>query len=90
MTGHYFGRIRADARAAQAQEQTVSATARTEQVSAQAYQVAEETGRLNSRLASIGDGAMHDPGGEDMTEEVKRLRMSLKELDCLTRIRFDR
>jgi hypothetical protein len=87
--GYYFGRIPADARATQAQEQAASATAKTEQVSAKAQQVAEETRRLTRRLVMGGVGGTRNTGGagEDLTKEIEHLQDALDELDRLSRTR---
>ena len=50
VVGYYFGRVPADARAAQAQEQANAATAQTEQVNAQAQAVADQVEQVMDKI----------------------------------------
>jgi hypothetical protein len=82
--GYYFGRVPADARATQAQQQAYTATAQAEQVSAQAQQAADTVERIMARAAAPGDGAARsaDDGAvpADVTAELQRVRDELREM----------
>jgi hypothetical protein len=82
--GYYFGRVPADARATQAQQQADTATAQAEQVNAQARQAADTVERIMARAAASGDGAARgtDAGAvpADVATELQRVRDELREM----------
>jgi hypothetical protein len=86
--GYYFGRVPADARAAQAQEQAREATIHSEQVSANAEQIAEQVQRTLLRLSPAnrrGDSAANLES--DVAEDMQQLETKVAELRSLTRRR---
>lgn len=92
--GYYFGRIPADARAAQAQEQAVKATqqgeqaaARSDMVSARAEELADQAKELvaSAQSGPVARGAA--PGGVNVNEELKRWADSVDELRRMARSR---
>lgn len=96
--GYYFGRIPADARAAQAQEQAVKATqqgeqaaARSDMVSARAEELADQAKELVSQAqagpVARGGAPGAAPGGVNVNEELKRWADSVDELRRMARSR---
>lgn len=80
--GYYFGRVPADARAAQAQQQANTATSQAEQISAQAQSVADEIDKaIDTASRGAGDGGVAR-GGITTTginaDELRRLRDRLR------------
>jgi hypothetical protein len=88
--GYYFGRVPADARATQAQEQANTATAQAEQVSAQAEAAAEQVDEIMNRAVSTsaatrGAGPpLIDPA---LATELQRIRDELRATATLARKR---
>jgi hypothetical protein len=82
--GYYFGRVPADARAAQAQQGMAQAAAHVEQINAKAIQVAEQAEELTGELEK-------PPGVRGMAavsaEKAQRLRADTRELIRLARRR---
>lgn len=82
--GYYFGRLPADARAAQAQQQAAQAATQVEQVNAKAIQIAEQTEDLTGELQRA-------PGVRGTVtpamEKVQHLRAETRELFRLARRR---
>ena len=87
--GYYFGRVPADARAAQAQQQAIAATAQVEQINAKAQQVAERIDEVVTRIAVNGVAARRGgPGGEEdeaLADELQRVRDDVRELLSVAR-----
>jgi hypothetical protein len=90
VVGYYFGRVPADARASQAQQQANEATAQAEQVSAQAQVVADEVDDVMDRVArssvtARGAGAPAlDPA---LAADLHRIRDDLRSLSKMSRRR---
>jgi nitrate reductase gamma subunit len=81
VVGYYFGRVPADARATQAQEQANAATAQAEQVTAQAHAVAEQIDHVLEKAAPVaaearGSGASRDSAS--ITPDLRRIRDELR------------
>jgi hypothetical protein len=82
--GYYFGRLPADARAAQAQQQAARTAVQAEQVNAQAIQVAERAEELTGELEkSAGVRGLPSPA----VERAQHLRLESRELLRLARRR---
>ncbi len=86
--GYYFGRVPADARAAQAQEQANTATAQTEQVSAQAQAAADKVEQVMDKVtpataATRGAGAPPT----DIATDLQSIRDELRALAAVSRRR---
>ncbi|HYA13933.1 MAG TPA: hypothetical protein VEF33_06305 [Syntrophales bacterium] len=80
--GYYFGRLPADARAAQAQQQAARTAVQAEQVNAQAIQVAERAEELTGELEKApGVRGIPSPA----IEKAQRLRLESRELLRLAR-----
>jgi hypothetical protein len=73
VTGYYFGRVPADARAAQSEVQANAATANAEQVAAKSQEILEQTDKVLSTGVTRG-GA--DTNGPEV-EKIRRLRSEL-------------
>jgi hypothetical protein len=88
--GYYFGRVPADARATQAQEQANAATAQAEQVSVQAQVAAEQVDEIMNRAVSTSV-ATRDAGPPAMdpalVTELQRIRDELRATANLARKR---
>jgi hypothetical protein len=82
--GYYFGRLPADARAAQAQQQAARTAVQAEQVNAQAIQVAERAEALTGELEKA-PGVRGLPSPTD--EKAQQLRLEIRELFRLARRR---
>jgi hypothetical protein len=84
VVGYYFGRVPADARAAQAQEQANTATAQAEQVSAQAQSAADQVDNVLARLVNpegaTTPGIAAVPGTEDVVKDIKNIRAILRKV----------
>jgi F0F1-type ATP synthase membrane subunit c/vacuolar-type H+-ATPase subunit K len=90
VVGYYFGRVPADARASQAQQQTNEATARAEQVSAQTEILADEVDEVMDRMAPAAvtaRGAKSLEGEAIVTGDLQRIRDDLRALSRLSRRR---
>lgn len=90
VVGYYFGRVPADARASQAQQQANDATAQAEQVNAQAQVIADEVDAVVDRMvrpAVAARGA--EPAAEDvaLAADLHRIRDDLRSLSKLSRRR---
>jgi len=77
--GYYFGRVPADARAAQAQEQAANATAKAEQVAAKSEELASQVDALPVASDTRGDGQAR--------AAVERIRQVQAEVRALNRSR---
>ena len=92
--GYYFGRLPADARAAQAQQQAVSATSKTAQIGVHANQLNQQLDNLDKAVTRGKDavtrsGASIGAGGQDLTtaqNEIQRLREGLRQLSDMARL----
>ncbi len=88
--GYYFGRVPADARAAQAQEQANAATAQTEQVNAQAQAMANQVEQVMDKIAPAAAGA-RDIGAQPpdtlITADLQKIRDELRALAAMSRRR---
>lgn len=82
--GYYFGRVPADARATQAQQQANEASAQAEQVSVQAGAAADQVEQMLSHLVSPADSATRGVGGiseaGNVIEELQQLRDNLRQV----------
>lgn len=81
VVGYYFGRVPADARTAQAQQQADASNARAEQVSAQAEAAADQLdAMLDGGPAPSGAGARRALAADEAAppEELRRLRDALR------------
>lgn len=70
--GYYFGRVPADARTTQAQEQAIAATAWTEHVSIQTRKIADDVDEVmnNLGMADPGTRTASDPAIVDKLERI--------------------
>lgn len=87
VVGYYFGRVPADARATQAQEQANAATAQTEQVTAQAQATADRVEQVMDSIpraaaAARGGGA---PPTDAVALDLQRIRDELRALGTVSR-----
>jgi hypothetical protein len=90
VVGYYFGRVPADARAAQAQDQANAATAQTEQVNAKAQEVANQVEQLMDKTAPVGAasrGAGVQPLETSMVPDLQRIRDELRNLAAVSKRR---
>jgi hypothetical protein len=90
VVGYYFGRVPADARAAQAQEQANAATAQTEQVNAQAQAMANQVEQVMDKItpaAAAARGAGAQPLDTLIAPDLQRLRDELRALASMSRRR---
>lgn len=82
--GYYFGRVPADARAAQAQQQAASASARAAQVSVQAAAAANQVEQVLDGMAAPVAGTAREmagvPEAARVVEELQQLRDSLRQV----------
>ena len=82
VVGYYFGRVPADARTTQAQQQADSANARAEQISAQAETAADQVDAILDRASEPSAAAARRAAGgteaEGPPEELKRVRDALR------------
>ena len=85
VVGYYFGRVPADARAAQANKKAMAATIQAERVSSKGEQIANQLDELFTANAVSTRSLESD--AEPTREEVQRLRDELRELATLTRER---
>lgn len=80
--GYYFGRVPADARTTQAQQQANEATAQAEQVSSQAEAVADQIEMVLAGLPAPADAAARSgygaAGADSITRELQQLRDRLR------------
>jgi hypothetical protein len=90
VVGYYFGRVPADARATQAQEQANEATAQAEQVNAQAQSIADEVDEVLDRAARAPvstRGAESKAADPALAEDLHRIRDELRALSRMSRRR---
>jgi hypothetical protein len=84
--GYYFGRVPADARAVQAQEQASAATAQAEKVTAQARAKADDLDRVMAGMApaqadaGAARGAAPAAADANAVEDLRRIRDDLRVL----------
>lgn len=84
--GYYFGRIPADARAAQAQQQAQQAAEERTEISVQAEALAESVERVIRRMPREAQ-TLRGEGGEPLAEELESLQESIQQLRALSRRR---
>lgn len=81
--GYYFGRVPADARAVQAQQQANSADARAEQVSSQAEAAADQVEQIVARMVTPGSDGTRSPstdnGTRGVVDELQQLHDKLRQ-----------
>ena len=90
VVGYYFGRVPADARAVQAQDQANVATARTEQVNAKAQEIANQVEQLMDKTAPAGTasrGAGAQPLDTLIAVDLQRIRDELRTLAAVSKRR---
>ena len=89
VVGYYFGRVPADARASQAQQQANEATAQAEQVNAQAQAIADEVDEVMDRMARPSVSARGAEATADLVlaEDLHRIRDDLRALSRMSRRR---
>jgi len=87
--GYYFGRVPADARAAQAQEQANAATAQTEQVGAQTQAAADKVEQVMAKIAPTTAETRGISAGIDTAigSDLQRIRDELRTLAAVSRRR---
>ncbi len=90
VVGYYFGRVPADARAAQAQDQANAASAQTEQVSAQAQVVANQVEQVMDKIApaagaGVTRGVVAEPIDTAIAADLQRIRDDLRALAMVSR-----
>lgn len=83
VVGYYFGRVPADARTAQAQQNADAASARAEQVSSQAEAAADQVDAILDRVSEPGvararGAAAGREAEERSSEDLRRVRDSLR------------
>jgi len=86
--GYYFGRVPADARASQAQEQANAATARTEQVTAHAQVIADRVDQVMGKVApaaAAARGASSPALDTTVAADLQRIRDELRVMANLGR-----
>jgi hypothetical protein len=91
VVGYYFGRVPADARATQAQEQANAATAQTEQVNAQAQAAADQVEQVMDKIAPAAGAdrsIIAEPINTGITAaDLQRIRDNLRTLATASRRR---
>jgi hypothetical protein len=87
VVGYYFGRVPADARAAQAQEQANAATAQTEQISAQTQAAASQVEQLMDKIAPTAAETRDIGAGMDtaIASDLQKIRDELRALAAVRR-----
>ena len=83
VVGYYFGRVPADASAARAQDQANAATAKTEQVTAQAQAMANEVEQVMDKITPVGTtarGAGGQPLDPEIAIDLQKIRDKLRSL----------
>jgi hypothetical protein len=81
VVGYYFGRVPADARAAQAQEQANEAAAQTEQISTQAQEMSDQVDQVMDKIspsAAVARGGQ--PPDALVAAELQTIRDKLRAL----------
>lgn len=90
VVGYYFGRIPADARATQAQEQANAATAQTEEVNAQAQVITDKVEQLRDKIKpAVGAdrSIVAEPIDNDIADDLQNIRDNLRALITVSRKR---
>jgi hypothetical protein len=89
VVGYYFGRVPADARAAQAQDQANAASAQTEQVNAQAQAVANQVEQVMDKMtpAAAATRDIDAPADAGISADLLRIRDNLRSLATVSRRR---
>jgi hypothetical protein len=89
VVGYYFGRVPADARAAQAQDQANAATAQTEQVNAQAQAIAGQVEQVMDKItpAAAATRDIDAPADAGISADLLRIRDNLRSLAAVSRRR---
>ena len=89
VVGYYFGRVPADARAAQAQDQANAATAQTEQVNAQAQAIAGQVEQVMDKITPAAAATREIGAQIDTTiaTDLQRIRDELRALAAVSRRR---
>jgi hypothetical protein len=87
--GYYFGRVPADARATQAQEQANNATAQSEQVSTQSKLAENQIDEIVARMTASSEAGSREiaavAGTENVLDDLKRVRDTLRQVISTTR-----
>jgi len=81
--GYYFGRVPADARAAQAAHEAVQANAQAQEVTARATTAADQIDSILARAGASGSLTARSGGqqnGTDTADELRHLRDTLRTL----------
>jgi hypothetical protein len=81
VVGYYFGRVPADMRATQAQQQANAATTHAEEIRSQAQQTAEQIDQLLDSIpapTSVVDRDLAAGPTHDVSAELRRLRDDLR------------
>jgi uncharacterized membrane protein len=88
--GYYFGRVPAEAHAVQAQEQANEASAKSEQISAQAQVAADQVDQVMDRMTTgsvtTRSAGMQTPGTQAM-DDLQKIRDDLRALSFAGRRR---
>ncbi len=90
VVGYYFGRIPADARAADAQEKAEDAIALTGEVATRAQLLESEVGQMIEKVNQTGDqmrGSGEQMSVESVAGELSKIRNGLRELTSSCRKR---
>lgn len=87
--GYYFGRVPADARATQAQEQANAATAQTEQVHAQALVINDRVEQVMDKVApgsaiASARGVGVAPSDNALVADLQKIRDDLRNLAAVS------
>ena len=88
VVGYYFGRVPADARAAQAQEQANAATAETEQISAQTQAAADAVEEVMDKITPsvpTARGGAAPPPDTLIAENLQKIRDKLRGIAAVSR-----
>jgi len=74
--GYYFGRVPADARSTQAQEQAIAATSWTERVSIQTRKIADDVDEVKNDLGEAVPGT-RKPSDPTIADKLEKIRDEL-------------
>ena len=88
VVGYYFGRVPADARAAQAQDQANDATAKTEQISAHAQEIADQVDQVMDKISPAGAvarGSGAQPSDPLIAADLQKIRDKLRSVATMSR-----
>jgi hypothetical protein len=85
--GYYFGRVPADARAAQAQGQAETANARVEKLGAAAQATSDEVDQILTDIAQPSATARGAEGGvgDQLADNLRQVRDKLRQLSTISR-----